>query len=160
MPQWRGFQAGLRRVSRVVDRRDMTDEYEPPDITYIKMALDGFAKSGPECRMVKPHIADYLDLSTPVPVNPEELLEPATEALRREFPKLIAELAIYKRELEQAQDAFAEMMRMPVEFYTAEADALIRLAYNHHKAISDNRYTKLRASRKLQYAGTMLGQDD
>ncbi len=136
-------------------------EYDPPDITYIKLALDGFATCGPECRMVKPHLADLLYLlDGGAPPDPSEMIEFATEALRREVPKLIEALAIHKRELEQAAAMFEQIMVLPIEMYSPEAEDMRCKAYQAHKKLYDNKYDKRRAYYRLQRDGKMLNQDD
>ena len=127
-----------------------TTKYEPPDIAYINQALDGFARYGGDARMVMPHI----------PIMPWEdhvrnpKVEQATAAMVREVPKLIEELAIYKREAEQNEKAMRliAMCTDPMESSRLAGDAL-RRAYDRLEG-------RRRAVYRLVMAGTMMSQDD
>lgn len=129
--------------------------YDPPDIAYIKMALDGFSVSGPECRMVKPHIADYHLLDPPVPSNPEELVEPSTEALRREVPKLIEELAIHRRELAKVRADLLDMSSGRLDDYLLHTCMI-----NMHHALYRSWSERHRMRCELQGQGKMMHQDE
>lgn len=125
-------------------------DFEPPDITYILMALDGFERGGPEVTMIMPHL----------PLGPFDecsaslVSESGCKALQREVPKLIAELGIVKLELERAKLDLLDLA------YTLDIDGARLRAGRMLRALSATSDYRRRAVSRLIDSGKMLVQKD